>query len=89
MSERVLESVSIRINNLIGKCMSCEMNIKEVQTEIINIMNAIIDEYNEIIKNEFMNEIHISLSKILFWKNFSTQMIRFSIESPLSKIIGL
>ena len=69
MSERVLENVCFKINNLIGKCMSCEMNIKEVQTEIINIMNAIIDEYNEIIKNEFMNEIHISLSKIFFSKS--------------------
>ena len=69
MSVRVFESVSVRIANLIDNSMNFKMNIKEVQKEMINIMNVVIDENKETIDNEYMNEIHISLSKIMFSKS--------------------
>ena len=84
MTERVLESVSTKIGNLIDKCVRCGINIQEAQIEIKNIMNAIVDEYSEVIKNEYMNDIHIILSKIIFSK--SVEMITVELNN-LNKVL--
>ncbi len=68
MPVRVFESVFIWITNLIDNYMNFKMDFEEVQKEIINIMNVIIDEYKEIIDIKYMNDIHTSLSKIMFSK---------------------
>ena len=70
MSELILENVSVRINNLIDKCMKCEICVEEAQKETTNIMDVIVTEYNKIINDEYMNDIHITISKIIFSKDF-------------------
>ena len=83
MTERVLKNIHLKINNLLDKCIRCEINVQEVQTEIINTMNVIVVEYNEIMNDESMNEIHIVLSKIIFSNNLETIIIE------LKKLRGL
>ena len=69
MSERILENVSVKINNIIDKCLKSEINVEEAKTETINVMDIIVIEYNKTIKDEYMNAIRIIMSKIVFSKN--------------------
>ena len=87
MSQSIFNNVSIRIANLIDKFMGCKIDIKEVQTEIINIMSVVIDE-NKVIDNEYMNFIHISLSKIMFSKDNELIIIELNhLNEIMKKII--
>ena len=88
MAERVLENTSTKIKNLIDKCVKCEINVQMAQTDIINIMNVIINEYKEIIENEYMNKIHIILSKIIFSDNIEMIIIELNnLNNILRRII--
>ena len=94
MSERALEIVSRKISGLIDKCMTSEISVKEVQTEIINTMNELVVKHNEIMNNESMNEIHISLSKIMFSNNIGMiivelQKLKRLIKNAVIEIIDM
>ena len=69
MSERIIENVSTKINNIIDKCLKHQMSVEEAKNKIINTLKIIVTEYGKIIKDEYMNEIHIILSKIIFSEN--------------------
>ena len=87
MAERVLETVCLKISSLLNKCKNCEINVNEAQKEMKNIMNVIINEYNEIL-NEHMNEIHVILSKIMFSNNVEIITVELNnLNKVLRKII--
>ena len=88
MSERVLENVCFKINIIIDKCIKNEINMKEAQTEIVNVMNVILDEYNELISIDYINKIHILLSKIIFSKNIEMIVMELNnLNNIMKKII--
>ena len=88
MSERVLENVCLKINIIIDKCIKNEINMKEAQTEIVNVMNIVVDEYNELISNDYINKIHILLSKIIFSKNIEMIVMELNnLNNIMKKII--
>ena len=88
MSESVFGNVLGKINDLVQRCIKCEVGVAEVQNEIINVMNVVVMEYKEIIRTEYLNEIYISLSKMMFCQNVEMIVIEMNkIIETMKRII--
>ena len=88
MTERIIENASIKINNVIEKCLKREINTEEAKKETTNIMNVIVTEYNKMINNEYLNEIHIIMSKIIFSKDIEIIIVELNkINEIMRKLI--
>ena len=88
MSERIIENVSVKINNLIDKCLKKELSVEGAKKEITNVMEIIVIEFNKTIGDENMNEIHVLMSKIVFYKDIEDIVVCLNkINEIMRKII--